>query len=390
MPTMEVRDDSDDDEILLNPAARFKFDDDEMAAYLMSHEIDGKKSVYAYRDRDYRKDSKKPIRKTFKGIVFAYKDGGKTQFIHTIPQLDKNHPTMKSDLELSQVKYLLEEDLLQSGWLLEIGDAEGKADLMSIPKKFEGYPIRYRFMFHPGGPMPAMQDPVAFVKEFILFVKSVNWAHNNPEKYRELTKSAEYPDGIDPPNAFAFENYSILTNIIMDYVSTISYDDNIDKLEKRSQELGAPMIPNFKNYYIRNCNWDYKGILTQASFLHYVASARARTKWKGGKPTDEEDLDLYAKATYAFNFVVYLWRETDLETNKPEFYGQIVSSDFMDEDTVLEPIRNPTYPKVVAQLVKLSHSKFLDKAGKWKKANIKGEEKIIWVKNPTKKVTKKK
>ena len=365
---------------LLNPAERFKFDDEEMARYLAFGEIPGedeKKSIL-----DYRRSKNVAIRNVYKGIVFSWKDGGKSHFLHTISELDerfgnkKEKSGVKYDPLLGHVKHLLENGHLKRGSPQEYMDAEGKGDILSL--KFKGYPIRYRDLFYKNGPMPTIQDPVAFMKELTLWIKSIEWAHNNPEKYNEYTRGSKYPKGLKSPNSASFENYSIKGNEIMNYVRTMSHDDKADKLIKKGQELGAPIIKKFDNWDIRNCNWDYMGGLTQRLPVHYVASARARKKWVNSEPTDEDDIALYSQATYAFNFVLYLWRDVDKETGEIEFWGQIMSSDFMDRGMVLKPIRDPSYPKVVSLLSRYSHANILDKNGIWEKVEINGKEEYIW------------
>ena len=371
----------------LNPLERFKFSDEELVEYLKSNIIKGVKKDKDI--RDYQRDKNKPIRTEFKTIAFAYKDGGKTNFINTIAELDERHGDAKTktgvkyDPLLSHVKHLLEEKLLKRGNPLETLDAEGKGDVLSY--KFDNLMIRYRSMFYPDGPMPTMQNPVEFVKEMILFFKACTWAHNHKELYREMTKDEKIPKGLEAPNASAFENYSVLTDQFMNYLGTVPHEEDMKKLIQKGQELGAPLGKHYDTWYIRNCNWDFiGGYQLNESPLHYVATARAKKIWGKEGPTDNDDLDLYNKATHAFNIIVFLWYEKDPETEEIEFWGQIVSSDFMNPGLVLKPIKNPTYAKVLGEIVKFSHARFLDAAGKWKKFR-KGDEIVeIWIKNKAK------
>jgi hypothetical protein len=368
----------------VNPMERFKFTDEELVDYLKKNIVGGKKKTSPM--YDHRKDADKAIAKVIKVLFFAWKDGGKTHIINTIPELDvrfgnkEEKSGVKYDPELNHLKVLLKRGDLLPGGPLEIADSEGKGDVI-IPK-FINYPTRYRKIFYPDGPMPTMQDPVAFVKELILFYKAVTWAHNNPELYRQMTIDEDDPKGLAPPNAAAFENYSILTNEIMNYVRTVSHDDKSEKLIAKGQELGAPIIKKFDNWDIRNCNWEYiSGYIQNELSTHLGATARAKKKWVDSKPTDEDDIALYSNATFAFNAVVFLWHEKDPETSEITFYGQISSSDWMDPGMSYPIMVNPTFVKVVAELTKKSHANILKKHGKWIEIKKDDEYIKVWKEN---------
>jgi hypothetical protein len=375
--TITVIEDSD-----MNPLDSFKFSDEELIAYLKENKIDGKKKkskLLKYKDI---KKMDKPIWDTLKMMVFAWKDGGKTHFINTMSELDAKHGNKKKrsgvkyDPELNHLKFGLEKGWIKPGGPLEILDAEGKGDILA--PKFENHPNTHRDLHHPDGPMPTMGDPVAFVKEFVLWLKSIRWAANHPDQYKEIT-------GDRAPSAAAFENYTILTNEIMNYVRTVSFtasDQKVDKIKATGKELGGGLVGDFENWDVRNRNWDYVGGDTIRVPFNFTGTARARRVWKNNKPTDDEDAALYAAATHAFHCIIYLYTEKDAE-GCLHFYAQIISSDFMDKGIRLDPIEDPSYPKIVAQLVKYDKiwCRLLDKYGTWKKIKKDGNIIEVWIEN---------
>jgi hypothetical protein len=248
-------------------------------------------------------------------------------------------------------------------------------------EKFDFAHFRNRSMFYENGPMPAMQNPVAYIREFVMFLKATKWAYLHPDLYKQKT-------GLDAPTAATFENLSILSNQIMDYVRTLAHEDKIEKLEKKGQELGAPLIKKFDNWDLRNRNWDFFGGFIQSSYpLTFAATARSKFKWVDSEPTDSEEAATYNAANYAYNIVVLLYRVDNESTRKRQFFAQIVSSDFMEPGSMYPVIENPDYFKIISEIVKYSHRKILDKNGKWTTANVKnakGEvtEKIdVWTEN---------
>lgn len=359
----------------LNPVARYTYSEDELAQYLSNNILPRNENAERPAITDYKKDVLKPVATTFRTIYFAFKNCGKTHIINTMPGLNPN----SGEIQRAKKKYNHLVWLMNNKYLEpvkgshEICDSEGKGNVLK--DKFSEYNTRYRPLFYENGPMPTMQDPVGYVEEYVLFMKAVRWAKNNPERYEQLT-------GLKAPDAAAFENYSILTNEIMNYVRTMSHDDKVKKLDEKNQKLGSPVIKKFDNWDIRNCNWDYIGGFMQHKMnLHYGVTARAKTKWKNSEPTDEEDLDLYSKASYPFDVVVHLYR--DDATNV--FYAKIVSSNYMDPGMNPIIIENPTYVRIMYELTKYSHRRILDKYGHWMTAtNKKGESYEIWVENESK------
>jgi len=354
----------------VNVASRFKFSDVEMVKFLT-----GKKWT------DFKRDKDKPLTRTFKVVFFADKNAGKSHNICTIAELDKRNPKLKL-AEYAHVAFLLEEGLVLPGNPLIVADMEGKFDNLRIKGKFKNYPIRYVDVWHPDGPMPNMQNPVEVFRDMRLFLSAGQWAHNNPVQYKQMTAAEGLEGGLDAPNAMAVENYTILTTEIMNYARVVAHPENIKELEARGQELGAPIIPKFDNWSIRDGNWDFLGGFTQRLPMHYAATCRQRQKWVKGAPTDQEDLAQYKMAKYAFNVVVNLYKERDPVTDKIEFWGQIIESDFMDEGIELKPFKNPCFLKVVAEITKYSHAEILDKYGTWKESPEGG---LIWVKNKVEK-----
>ncbi len=148
------------------------------------------------------------------------------------------------------------------------------------------------------------------------------------------------------------------------------------------------MNQEFQNWDVRNRNWEYMGGSTQRSVIHYGASARARKKWRKNKPTDEDDLALYGASTYAFNIIVYLYSEDEDDGTKT-YWGRIISSDFTPADYVSEPIKDPTYIKIVSEISKFSHAPILRKYGRWMRAKTKAGNEVIYWKENEKEKTKK-
>lgn len=355
---------------VVNVANRFKFSDVEMVKYLT-----GKKWT------DFKRDKDKPLTKTLKVIFFADKNSGKSHNICTIAELDKRNPKLKL-AEYAHVAFLLEEGQILPGNPLVVADLEGKFDNLRIKGKFKGYPIRYVDVWHPDGPMVNMQNPVEVIRDLRLFLSANKWAFENPVQFKQMTAAEGIEGGLDAPGAIAVENYTILTTEIMNYARVVAHPENIKELEARGQELGAPIIPKFDNWSIRDGNWDFIGGFTQRLPMHYAVTCRQRQKWKNGAPTDEEDLAQYKMAKYAFNVIVNLYKERNPETNSIEFWGQIIESDFMDAGIVLAPFKNPCFLKVVAEITKYSHAEILDKHGTWKESPEGG---MIWVKNKVEK-----
>lgn len=362
----------------MNPLNRFKYSDDEFAAYLKSNAIPGEDPNTRPAIVDYVKDVDKPSITNYKSLFFSWKNAGKTRMLRTMAKCNLKNPLVKK-VDYNHLRFLMENKYIDEIYHVEGLDGEGKGDVNK--EKFDGIGFRNRPMFYEGGPMPTMQDPVAFVREFMLFLKANKWARAHPDLYKEKT-------GLDAPDASAFENYSVLATQIMDYVRTISHDDKIDKLEAKGQQLGAPMIKKFDNWDIRNSNWDYIGGYIQNAFpMAYSATARARKKWVNSEPTDDDDVALYSAASYAFNIVCFLYREDNEQTRERNFYAQIISSDFMEPGTMYPIIENPDYFKVIAEISKYSHRKILDKFGTWKDVKIKNKKgevvRIVnaWVEN---------
>lgn len=354
----------------VNVAARFKFSDVEVVKYLTN-----KKWI------DFKRDKDRPITKTIKAVFFADKNSGKSHDVCTIAELDKRNPKLVL-AEFGHVKFLLDENHILPGNPLIVADLEGKFDNLRIKGKFKGYPIRSVDIWHPDGPMPNMGNPVELYREVRLFLAAGLWAHNNPVQYKQMTIAEGIEGGLDAPNAMALENYTIFTTEIMNYARVVAHPENIKELEARGQELGAPIIPKFDNWSIRDGNWDFIGGFTQRLPMHYVATCRQRQKWVGGAPTDVDDVAQYKMAKYAFNVVVHLWKERDPATDKIKFWGQIIESDFMDEGIRLPPFENPCFLKVVSEITKYSHAEILDKYGTWKESPEGG---MIWVKNKVEK-----
>jgi hypothetical protein len=354
----------------VNVASRFKFSDLELVKFLT-----GKKWT------DFKRDKDKPLTKTFKVVLFADKNSGKSHNICTLAELDKRNPKLKL-AEYAHVAFLLEEGQILPGNPLAVADLEGKFDNLRIKGKFKGYPIRYVDVWHPDGPMVNMQNPVEVIRDLRLFLSSNKWAFENPVQFKQMTAAEGIEGGLDAPNALGVENYTILTTEIMNYARVVAHPENIKELEARGQELGAPIIPKFDNWSIRDGNWDFIGGFTQRLPMHYWVTCRQRQKWKNGAPTDEEDLAQYKMAKYAFNVIVNLYKERNPETDAIEFWGQIIESDFMDAGIILAPFKNPCALKIVAEITKYSHAEILDKFGTWKESPEGG---MIWVKNKVEK-----
>jgi hypothetical protein len=374
MPNVENNETEVVEEVkVLNPLDRYKYTEDEFAAYLKDNAIPGEDPVTRPKIVDYQKDMDKPGVLSFKALVFAWKNAGKTHLIRTMPELNLQCKEINK-LENSHVKWLLKNKMLMPITQGEGLDSEGKGDVAR--EKFAGIAFRNRPMFYEDGPMPLMQNPVAYMREWALWMKAIQWAFSHPDIYKSKT-------GLNAPDAAAFENLTIFGNEIMDYVRTISHDKKADKLAAKGQELGAPLEPKFDNYDIRNRNWDYAGGFTQNKFEpHLLVTCRARKKWVNSEPTDTDDIAVYSQASAAYNIVVFLWREDNEETRTRKFFGQIVSSDWMEPGTMYPVIENPTWLKIAAVITMYSHRRILDKNGTWKKYKYKnGTEFEAWVEN---------
>jgi hypothetical protein len=362
----------------LNPLNRFKYTEDELAAYLKENAIPGEDPNTRPKITDYVKDVDKPAVKNYKTMFFSLKNAGKTRILRTMTQLNRRNPLCKTKRH-NHLRWLLENGHVDEIDWVEGLDSEGKGDVNK--DKFDFAHFRNRSMFYENGPMPAMQNPVAYIREFVMFLKATKWAYLHPDLYKQKT-------GLDAPTAVTFENLSILSNQIMDYVRTLAHEDKIEKLEKKGQELGAPLIKKFDNWDLRNRNWDFfSGFIQNAFPLTFASTARSKFKWVDSEPTDAEEAATYNAANYAYNIVVLLYRVDNESTRKRQFFAQIISSDFMEPGTMYPTIENPDYFKIISEIVKYSHRKILDKNGKWTTANVKnakGEvtEKIeVWVEN---------
>jgi hypothetical protein len=322
----------------------------------------------------------KPAVKNYKTMFYSLKNAGKTRILRTMAEFNRNNKLAK----LKKYHHLWW--LMVNGHVDEIDwveglDGEGKGDVNK--DKFDGAHFRNRPIFYENGPMPVMQNPVAFVREVVLFMKATKWAYLHPDLYKQKT-------GKDAPSAAVFENLSILANQIMDYVRTIAHDDKIKKLEEKGQELGGPLVKKFDNWDLRNRNWDFLGGFIQCAFpLAFSATARSRFKWADSEPTDTEEAQTYAAANFAYNIIVLLYRVDDEQKNTRHFFAKIISSDFMEPGTMYPIIENPDYFKIIAEVCKYSHRKILDKYGKWVKTTFKNGDVIdVWVENDAKPVAK--
>lgn len=368
---------SEPDEVIKNPFDEYKVDFNVVREYMLENDF-----VY------YKKKTKDPVRKNFKTKVFGDKDSGKTHFAHSVSQLDKRNPEISGSKKTkgvprySHLKFLLESDNLQPANPVFYGDSEGKADLMNRKGKFKGFEILLKDIHHPNGPLPTTGDSVAFVKEFCLQLRIIQWAHENPDEWR-MIMDEKYPDVAErykhiPPNAYVFENDSIMTNEIMNYVQTGSNTKNVDKIKAKGQELGGERVKSYNFWSLRNTNWDFIGGFTQRLPSHYLATSRITDVWKHGKPTDDKKASEYKNAKYGFNIIVWVWREKNPETGGWEFNAEIIDSDFMEEGAPSIQLQKACYLDLMAEITRYSHAEILEDNGKWVNHKKYG---TIWVQN---------